>query len=334
MTHCFGVFYLEIFAIRRGSINLAQRDPTNAKNINNTLALKRTYETKDHYIGSFRQFVFYCVITIREYPFDFPIDHDVVMFWLADRVACMGNIKSIGRWISMLLWLHEIYGIHPTFANNLDYIAYRIALNKQYAIAVDPRLPFTLPMIVNYTKSLGVSVQTRATVPLDNLLKALQAQAHFLTMARSGEIDTPSKKNSIRKGLIFKDFVPQSGHGMKYIMASIINHKTRNTTMKPKKMYFTDTSCNNINNCVCNFINPYKLASAYVQRRKMVQNLFNSTKVFVWSTGKPFKVCHLTKIAHDIAIVNDVPQDEIARYTAYSFRSLVTVYLLFVFFFK
>ncbi len=281
-----------------------------------------TLGTKTHYISALRQFVIYCE-SIRVYPFEMPIPTETVMYFIADRIDSMKSNSSIKNWTGMLGWLHKVYGAVPIYKNDNDCSAYIAALDKQYGSSPDTRLPFTLDHIYNYILSLGVSVQTRETCNLDNLLKAVVILVYFITMCRPCEL-VLSKWGNRHKGISFFDISKLTVNNKKVVDVTVKQHKSMRRKKDPKHTFITNTFCGSLT-CKCNILNPYKLFSAYVIRRIKLQKLKNkkvmtAENIFVWTSGHRVNTTDITKLVKEIVNTNNIPLNERHRYTSYSLK--------------
>ncbi len=241
------------------------------------------------------------------------------MYFIADRVDHMNNTSSMGNWRGMLNWLHRIYGVSPTYSSHQDFYAYCEALGKQFGTSKDTRLPFTIDHIHTYLCSLGVSVKTRASVNINKLLKAVIVLIYFFTMCRPCELVFSPWGNK-KPGLVFDNIKLNTlKNNKKFVNVDVYYHKTKSNNQDPKHTFITDTSCSKLT-CKCHVLNPYKLLSAYIQRRLKSRIVLTSENVFVWNDMKKVTTKDITMLVKEIISANSIPNCDSHRYTSYSLK--------------
>ena len=88
--------------------DIAKRDGKNANLRDEIFKEYRKDGTKKHYVSYLRQWCFYCM-DFQINPLWMPFDPEVVQLWICDRINCIGTIKSLNQWLSMLQWIAEIF---------------------------------------------------------------------------------------------------------------------------------------------------------------------------------------------------------------------------------
>ncbi len=279
---------------------------------------------------AFKQWVLYC-ITIRENPLRLPCDTELATFFLADRVHHTGSIGSIKNWSAMLNWIHELAGVKKNYKKSENFKNFKIALAIEYPNKSDPRLPFKIEHILQFTKHHNVNLLTLDITPINTLLKVLLVQAYFFTMSRPCELIL-SLYSDTKKGIKIGCLKRDRNNNPSYFAGLIIDHKTINKKRDPKYVYLTDTRCNKIlqgstQNCMCFYLNPYRILCAYLKRRFRSKSLrikldkFSKYKnVFVWEDGNIVTTTDLSNITKELVKIINIPIRDQHRYSSYSYR--------------
>jgi len=299
------------------SKQLSLKDPKNANFIIDIITKSRSLGTKTHYVSAFRQWVVYCM-TIMQNPFETPFDHEIVMFWIADRVQRNNSIGSLNNWTGMLNWLCEISNASKIWKTHNDYTTFIKALRKEFGTTQNLRLPFTLKHIFDFTNKMGLNTKTAYSIDLDILLKVIIVQTYFFTMSRPCELMW-SKYSKSKFGLKFQNLI-KNKH---FFHLKILHHKSMKNKNDYKNTYIGKPICNNPI-CKCHVLNTHFYLQIYIYRRSKLLNphkhllISNRTNVFVFKNGKILTTTDLTKITK--YFVSLVIENERDRYTAYSYR--------------
>ncbi len=284
------------------------------------------------YISAFKQWFSYCT-SIREDPFNLPCNGELAAFFIAERVEALGSIGSIKNWTAMLNWIHELANEKTFYKSNTIYINYLKALKIQFPKKSDPRLPFTIFHILNYTKYYNINLLTLKSVPLKNLIKVLYAQLQFFIMNRPCEL-VNSKYSETKNGIKMWQVHRDNKNDMSYFYIKILYHKTMSTSSEYKYFYITDTRCEKVKsgksaNCMCFYLNPYRLLCEYLNRRYNNPNIHKNLKLnkqsvnkklLIWDNGKIISTTDLTLITKEIKMINKIPERDLDRLTNYSYR--------------
>ena len=66
-------------------------------------------DTAKNYVSSIRHWTNFCA-EIDENPLGFPLNPELVMFWIADRAYAANSVASLNTWESSITWLGQIRG--------------------------------------------------------------------------------------------------------------------------------------------------------------------------------------------------------------------------------
>ena len=127
--------------------------------------------TKKHYASQLRHYVNFCLDHGHD-PFAFPLDPNLCMFWIQQKVNMHGNIKSIRTWTAMLNWISDLSEKEKLYTTNPVYTSYLAGLRKQHHEGQDHRLPFRLKHIKDYTDHVWKASSTNSKCMLHKPLKS------------------------------------------------------------------------------------------------------------------------------------------------------------------
>ena len=181
---------------------MAKRDKKNAKFIAKLRIATKAKGTKQNYVSSLRHFTKYCVCHDL-WPFDMPIETDLAMFWIAERVQQAGSIKSLTTWTATLGWICELKTADVVYNKTAEWKNFIKSLKKMYEEEEDKRLPFKLEHIDNYTKYHKAYGSNFKNLNMNIFTKILIAQIYFCCMPRPCEI-VQVKGSSSKLGIRFK----------------------------------------------------------------------------------------------------------------------------------
>ena len=303
--------------------------------------------TKTHYVSQFRHYVNFCLDHGQD-PLHFPLDPNLCMFWIQDKVNKHGNIKSLRSWTAMLNWISDLAKAPKRYKEDSDYKDYLKGLQKQYHEGFDQRLPFQIKHIFKYTKMLWrTKTNNSSVISYTNLLKATLANLYFFTMSRPCELLMSTSSPSRLTGILVRDYHRIYDNEFKIPMIELTINVYKNQVSRKiqKKIYFCSTQCKSQSPCVCSKCNPYNLLILLLKQRQSMVNtavneyndpttpfhkkhsLFNkiqrlrlkpSNHLFVDKEGKTITTKYLSNIAKEI--VNETHILDSKRYTAYSLR--------------
>ena len=309
---------------------------------------KTLKQTKENYVSLFRHWFNWC-LDFDINPLGMPLDRNVVMFWMQERVNMSGSVASYSSWKSMLLWITTLTGSTREWADHPEFKSYVYALKKKYHLGVDHRLPFTVRHLELYTNKVWFADPNNTrTVPYDDVMKVLLANLYYLTMSRPSEMLKTTRKNVKRSGgLTFADIHDRYDyeHGISITEIDISNYKNAASRKIIKKIYLADNNCKQGDKCRTYLMNPFILLKFMIRRRrKLVQDLIKKLQkmttvnkeykalrkridnllirpdqpLFVWENGLEVLTRDLNTIAKEIAEKNQIFDKH--HYAAYSLR--------------
>ena len=319
--------------------------PHLAEAINKVFEDKQMVESKASYVSAFRHYFRFC-LDFEIDPLKMPLDPEVCIYWIQQRIEMKGSIASLSTWTAMLHWISELAMAPMIYKSHPLYTSYLAAIRKKYEKGVDHRLPFRLHHIHKYTLKTWKSDKGENTISFDNLLRILIANLYFFTMSRPCEILRASGSSLRKFGLLIGDI--QKMVDLEH-SATIYEFKvrTKNAASRKifKKIYISSSRCNKHHQCICAKMDPFMLLDYYMKRRRdlcaeihqtlgtgnlseseyatqttRLENLAikKSKPLLVWSDGKTATTKDLAKIAKEISRKAGIVDPQ--HYTSYSLR--------------
>ena len=326
---------------------MGQLAPDLADQINKVHEGKTVIGTKVGYVSVFRHW-FNWNLDYGLDPFETPLDPEKCIFWIQSRVNRAGNISSKKTWTAVLNWISELAQAPCLYKQDIRYITYWQALNKQYETGQDQRLPFKLKHIKKYTEyKWKIAKDKKGRVVFDNLVDILIINCYFFTMSRPCELLKAGANEARLMGLKVRDCQRRidAENRIPMMEFTIRHYKNQASRKITKKIYFADSSCKRWRQCICKRLNPYLLFDMMMKRRKNLIKeihgniisgslsedeyitekhrldnlaLTGNNPAFVYSNGKQLTTKILARLAKEVTQVNAIINPQ--HYTPYSLR--------------
>ena len=326
---------------------MARIDPKNAREV--AMLRAKHAKSRKNYLPSMRDFHGYCD-SIGESPCEFPMDEEMIMFWIMDKTLRSGSAASICTWTASIAYLHEIADEVPLYKEIPKFKQFVSDVKARYGGEDDPRLPITLAMLMDYTHHLQAYGENVFNIPLDTLVKVVIMQLLWISMARPSEV-LKSVGSKTKTGILYsqmqchalkihpKSRIQISGdahrHAIPFQMwrCEVAAFKNQKYKKKPKYIYVGDTRCihslcaskrnsKSLHRCPCTFINPSRLIKVLYHRYSLRPNLHPEPNkpFFRWQSAETVTTTHLTKIIEEFRQITKIPTPDRHRYTTYSAR--------------
>ena len=293
-------------------------------------------ETKSKTLGTLRNYLSYArnwvkfAIFMERNPAAFPLDPELVLYWVAELARKRPTVTSLGSWISALTWFSECLGFgSDNWKTDVTFRGFRRQLIKQRGKARDLRLPFSLQELITYTMRKKVVPGNYMTVPFDALADVMLVQLMFVTMSRPSElINAPHSLDC--NGLLCRDIQYIRQGRVKHFKISILHYKNQEFDGVPKTIYLASSKlhCSD-RECRCRIFDPHRLLYIYIKRRvelfQQKAHLFArdisfkpSNKFFLKRDGRELTTNSARRIIREMVEVNQLLEPH--RYKEYSVR--------------
>ncbi len=246
--------------------------------MNKNFGMGKVPLTKSGYIGALRNWRRYVLNLQIEgmNPFDFPVNAELLTYWICSTVNMTGSTSCIKRYRASLRWVAECCNESTEFTKDSFLSQNMTTLKKLYDTAPDPRLPFTIQQIINYTKLMGVSKYTMNFVDIKKLYKVMIVQLYFVLGTRPNELLRPAVCG-LSNGVDLKDLewiTSDNKYISKFdqrVTITILFFKNQKYRSVPKYVYLGNSECANYGSCnsKCAYLNPFFLLATYLKRRKL-----------------------------------------------------------------
>ena len=286
--------------------------------------------TQYNYTCMIRQFIKYVSVTLKLNPFYHPINTNVVIFFLMNKL----RIKKTNSWnteISALLWFSEIIDSNKLWRISSHFKNVYSKVKKLYFISPKKANPIFISLVLKYLNILKFDIKKAQRMSLFELSKILIIQLSAITGMRCMEIMRYNNKRS-KNGILIKYI------NIFYLNSqlNVLNPNYLTITIPPgmykNAISRTESKTIIVGDTYDMIFNPFRLLILYLKKLKQIalksnRILSNNDYLFNDEYFNPICINHTKNWLKEFYNLIFYKYDPNIKYTWHGFRSGLATWL-------